>query len=226
MEPLKILASFNIGSIKIDITPNMIVQWVIMFVLFLIAFFATRNLKVKPNKRQVVVESVYNTIKNFVYDNVGSEYAKLVPFLGSMAIFLLVMNLIGLVGVEPPTKSLGVTIGMAIVTFVVVQGYAIKHHGVKSYMKGYLSPIAPMLPLNILERIILPVSLSLRLFGNVMAGTFIIGLVYESLEKITWLAQIGLPIVLHGYFDIFDGVIQMVIFVMLTMINIKIVSEH
>lgn len=226
MEPLKILASFNIGSIKIDITPNMIVQWVIMLVLFLIVFFATRNLKIKPNKRQVVVESVYNTIKNFVYDNVGSEYAKLVPFLGSMAIFLLVMNLIGLVGVEPPTKSLGVTIGMAIVTFVVVQGYAIKHHGVKSYMKGYLSPIAPMLPLNILERIILPVSLSLRLFGNVMAGTFIIGLVYESLGKITWLAQIGLPIALHGYFDIFDGVIQMVIFVMLTMINIKIVSEH
>lgn len=226
MEPLKILASFNIGPIKVDITPNMIVQWSIIFVLFLIAFFATRNLKIKPNKRQVVVESVYNTIKNFVYDNVGSEYAKLVPFLGSIAIFLLVMNLIGLIGVEPPTQSLGVTIGMAIVTFVVVQGYAIKHHGVKSYMKGYLSPIAPMLPLNILERIILPVSLSLRLFGNVMAGTFIIGLVYESLEKVTWLAQIGLPIVLHGYFDIFDGVIQMVIFVMLTMINIKIVSEH
>lgn len=226
MEALKILASFNIGSIKVDITSNMIVQWVIIFALFLIVFFATRNLKVKPNKRQVVIESVYNIIKNFVYDNVGSEYAKLVPFLGSIAIFLLVMNLIGLIGVEPPTQSLGVTIGMAIVTFVVVQGYAIKHHGVKSYMKGYLSPIAPMLPLNILERIILPVSLSLRLFGNVMAGTFIIGLVYQALEKVTWLAQIGLPIVLHGYFDIFDGVIQMVIFVMLTMINIKIVSEH
>jgi F-type H+-transporting ATPase subunit a len=226
VEPLKILASFNIGSIKIDITSNMVVQWSIIFVLFLIAFFATRNLKIKPNKRQVVVESVYNTIKNFVCDNVGSEYAKLVPFLGSMAIFLLVMNLIGLIGVEPPTKSLGVTIGMAIVTFIVVQGYAIKHHGVKSYMKGYLSPIALMLPLNILERIILPVSLSLRLFGNIMAGTFIIGLVYESLEKVTWLAQIGLPIALHGYFDIFDGVIQMVIFIMLTMINIKIVSEH
>lgn len=226
MEELKILASFNIGSLNIDITANMIVQWAIMFVLFLIAFFATKNLEIKPNKKQIMVEQVYNTIKNFVCDNVGKEYIKLVPFLGTIAIFLLIMNLIGLIGIEPPTQSLGVTVGMALITFVVVQGYAIKHHGVKSYMKGYLSPIAPMLPLNILERVILPISLSLRLFGNVMAGTFIIGLVYESLQKITWLAQIGLPIALHGYFDIFDGVIQMVIFVMLTMINIKIVSEH
>ena len=83
-----------------------------------------------------------------------------------------------------------------------------------------------MLPLNIIERIMLPVSLSLRLFGNILAASFIVELVYESLDKIAWIAQIGLPIPLHAYFYVFDGTIQMVIFVMLTMINIKVVAEH
>lgn len=72
----------------------------------------------------------------------------------------------------------------------------------------------------------LPISLSLRLFGNMFAATIIMELVYSSLSKITWVAQLGIPIPLHMYFDLFDGTIQMVIFVMLTMINIVIISEH
>lgn len=83
-----------------------------------------------------------------------------------------------------------------------------------------------MLPLNIMERLMLPVSLSLRLFGNVMAATVLIELAYEALSSISFFAQLGLPIPLHAYFDIFDGVIQMVIFVMLTMLNIRTVAEH
>ena len=84
-----------------------------------------------------------------------------------------------------------------------------------------------MLPLNIIERIMLPVSLSLRLFGNIQAASFIVELVYESLEKVAWIAQVGLPVPLHAYFDVFDGTIQMLVFTMLTVVYIKIISaEH
>ena len=226
MEPLKPIFSFGLGGFTVDITPDIVVQWVIIALIAVLAWWATRDLKIKPGKKQIVVESIYSTIKKVVLDNVGENYSDIIPFIGCMGIYLLVMNLVGLVGIVPPTKNFSVTLGMALITFFVVQGYAIRKHGFKSYIKGYTQPIAFMLPINLLERVMLPVSLSLRLFGNVLAATFIIELVYDSLSKITWIAQIGLPIALHGYFDIFDGVIQMVIFVMLTMINIKIVSEH
>ena len=72
----------------------------------------------------------------------------------------------------------------------------------------------------------LPISLSLRLFGNIFAATMIMELLYEALNGISFIATIGIPIPFHLYFDIFDGTIQMIIFVMLTMINIKITSEH
>ncbi|MDZ4957250.1 F0F1 ATP synthase subunit A, partial [Clostridium perfringens] len=133
-------------------------------------------------KKQIVVESIYSTIKKVVLDNVGENYSDIIPFIGCMGIYLLVMNLVGLVGIVPPTKNFSVTLGMALITFFVVQGYAIRKHGFKSYIKGYTQPIFFMLPINLLERVMLPVSLSLRLFGNVLAATFIIELVYDSLS--------------------------------------------
>ena len=226
MEALEPIVSFWIGKFRVDITPEMLIQWAILLILFILAWWSTRDLKIKPNKKQVIVESIYETVKNLVYENVGEKYKDLIPFIGSMAVYLLLMNLVGLVGVVPPTKSFSVTVGLAAISFVVVQGYAIKKHGFGSYLKGYTQPIPMMLPINILERVTLPISLALRLFGNVLAATFIIELVYESLSKVAWAAQLVIPVALHGYFDIFDGVIQMVIFIMLTMINIKIVSEH
>lgn len=83
-----------------------------------------------------------------------------------------------------------------------------------------------MLPLNIMERVVLPISLSLRLFGNMLAATLLIDLIYEALGHFGSLFQIGLPIIVHGYFDIFDGAIQMIVFTMLTIINIKLTTEH
>ena len=136
------------------------------------------------------------------------------------------MNLLGLIGIAPTTKNYSVALTLGLISFFVIQGYAINKVGIGHYFLGYGEPMLFMLPLNIIERIMLPVSLSLRLFGNILAASFIVELVYESLDKIAWIAQIGLPIPLHAYFDVFDGTIQMVIFVMLTMINIKVVSEH
>ena len=72
----------------------------------------------------------------------------------------------------------------------------------------------------------LPVSLALRLFGNILAATFLVELCYEALHSVGFIAQLAIPVPLHAYFDIFDGGIQTVIFIMLTMINIKMIAEH
>ena len=205
MEPLKPIWSFYVGPMKIDIVPEVVMQWIIIAIIAAIAIWATRNLKLRPNKKQVVVEYIYTSLRSVVTANMGEEFLDVIPFIGSLAAFLLFMNLTGLVGLPVPTKSFSVTVGMALITFYIVQYYTIRKYGLKSYFGGYTFPIAIITPINILERIMLPVSLALRLFGNILAATFLVELCYEALGHIGFIAQLGIPIPLHAYFDVFDG---------------------
>ena len=227
MELTHPIFSFNIGKLVIDIKPEAIIQLVLVLLIGILAWWATKDLKRRPTgKKQVVVEYIYTTIQNVVNANMGEQYGDMIPFIGTLAVFIVTMNLLGLVGITPVTNNFSVTLALGLISFVVIQGYTMKKIGIGHYFLGYGQPMLMMLPINVIERVMLPVSLSLRLFGNILAASFLVELVYESLDKIAWIAQIGLPVPLHTYFDIFDGCIQMVIFVMLTMINIKITVEH
>lgn len=227
MELTHPIFSFNIGRLVIDIKPEAIIQLVLVLLIGILAWWATKDLKRRPTgKKQVVVEYIYTTIQNVVNANMGEQYGDMIPFIGTLAVFIVTMNLLGLVGITPVTNNFSVTLALGLISFVVIQGYTMKKIGIGHYFLGYGQPMLMMLPINVIERVMLPVSLSLRLFGNILAASFLVELVYESLDKIAWIAQIGLPVPLHAYFDIFDGCIQMVIFVMLTMINIKITVEH
>lgn len=227
MELTHPIFSFNIGKLVIDIKPEAIIQLVLVLLIGILAWWATKDLKRRPiGKKQVVVEYIYTTIQNVVNANMGEQYGDMIPFIGTLAVFIVTMNLLGLVGITPVTNNFSVTLALGLISFVVIQGYTMKKIGIGHYFLGYGQPMLMMLPINVIERVMLPVSLSLRLFGNILAASFLVELVYESLDKIAWIAQIGLPVPLHAYFDIFDGCIQMVIFVMLTMINIKITVEH
>ncbi|MFQ7299983.1 F0F1 ATP synthase subunit A [Clostridium sp.] len=227
MELTHPIFSFNIGKLVIDIKPEAIIQLVLVLLIGILAWWATKDLKRRPTgKKQVLVEYIYTTIQNVVNANMGEQYGDMIPFIGTLAVFIVTMNLLGLVGITPVTNNFSVTLALGLISFVVIQGYTMKKNGIGHYFLGYGQPMLMMLPINVIERVMLPVSLSLRLFGNILAASFLVELVYESLDKIAWIAQIGLPVPLHAYFDIFDGCIQMVIFVMLTMINIKITVEH
>ena len=137
-------------------------------------------------------------------------------------VYLIFLNFMGLIGIKPPTQDLSVTVGLAITTFVTIHYTAIKRNGFGKYLIGYAHPFAFMTPINVMERVMLPVSLALRLFGNMLAATILVDLVYEALGHFA----IGIPIIVHGYFDLFDGTIQMLVFSMLTMIQIKLTAEH
>lgn len=226
MENVEPFFSFNLWKFQVDITLSIVVQWAIILILTLLAFYLTRSLRERPTRKQNIGEIFVETIIKLVKDNMGENYIGFVPFVGTIFIYLLLMNLTGLIGIEPPTKDINIALAMAIIAFIVIQGYTIKKLGLIHYFIGYTKPFAAMLPMNIMERFMLPLSLCLRLFGNMTAAAVIMDLVYRGLHGVGFLAQIGVPVFLHFYFDIFDGVIQMIIFLMLTMINIKIISEH
>lgn len=226
LEPIIPIFSLKIGNISVDITSSIITQWCVILILGIGAFLLTRNLKLKPSKVQAALEKLYQCLRDLVVNTMGEMYESFLPYIGTLMIYLLILNFIGLLGFKPPTQDLSVTVSLAIVTFLVVNLNAIKKNGLVGYSKAFAHPFAMMLPINIMERIVLPVSLALRLFGNMVAATVLVELVYSSLAQIAVVAQIGLPIFVHGYFDLFDGTIQMLVFSMLTMINIKVTGDE
>lgn len=221
-----ILYSFKIGNFDVNITSDIIVQWVIVLILGIGAFLLTRNLKEKPSKKQAALESVYETISSLVINTMGKEYSRFVPYIGTLMIYLICMNFTGLIGVAPPTQKISTAVALAITSFCVIHVNSIKRNGIIEYAEAYTKPFILMTPINIMEKLVFPVSLSLRLFGNMLAATYVIDLGYEALHHVGVLAQFGLPIILHGYFDVFDGAIQMIVFTMLTMIQIKLTAEE
>ncbi|MEG0297194.1 MAG: F0F1 ATP synthase subunit A [Clostridium sp.] len=218
--------SFDIGGFPVIITQGIITQWVIIAIVGIMAVVFTRKLTLKPGKKQLLAEWFYTTVGKAINVTLEDGYDDLIPFVGSLGIFVLFMNLSALFGVPPATADLSVTAGLGLVSFYMVQAYAIRKIGIKHYFIGYSKPNVIMLPFNILEKILLPISLALRLFGNIFAATLLMELIYSSLMSVSWFAGIGAPMVASLYFDIFDGTIQMVIFIMLTMVNIKITAEH
>lgn len=219
---VKTAFSFNILNHTFDVTESIVVQWVVMLIIAVIVIIATRGLKKVPDKKQSILEILMETINGLVDSNMGPKYKSYVPFIGTLFIFLLFLNLTGLVGVEPSTKDVNVTAALALVTFFLIQFNSIKKLGVGGYFKGYLKPFPAMLPMNLIERFTVPISLCLRLFINMLVGSIVMSLIYQSMGHFAFIV----PAPFHFYFDLFDGVIQMFVFVLLTMVYIKMTAEH
>lgn len=221
-----VLVMLKLFEYKFEITLSMAMQWIVMLIITFLVLNFSRNLKKFPDRKQGIAEIFVETIDNLIKSNMGENYRMFIPFIGTLVIYLILLNFVGLFGITPPTTNYNVSLGLGLISFLVIQGYTIRRIGIYHYFLGYAKPISVLLPINILERIALPISLSLRLFGNMFAATMIMDLIYSGLGSISPFAAIGIPVFFHGYFDLFDGTLQMVIFVMLTMINIKIISEH
>ncbi|MGN1147505.1 MAG: F0F1 ATP synthase subunit A [Lachnospiraceae bacterium] len=199
----------------IGVAESVVITWVIMAVMFLLAIFLTRNLKVHDiSKRQLVAETIVTSLERFVGDMVGAEGKKYVPYLATVLIYIGISNVIGLFGMKPPTKDLNVTAALAIMSIVLIEGAGIRSKGVGGWLKSFAQPMAVITPINILEIFIRPLALCMRLFGNVL-GAFVI------MELIKFILPVALPVPFSFYFDIFDGLIQAYVFVFLTSLFIK-----
>lgn len=194
----------------LEFTETITTTWAIMAVLLVFGYIAGRNFEKVPRGLQNFVEILIEGIRYLVESTMGKDKLGFLPYMGSLMLYLLVANLIGLIGIRPPTADLNTTLGLAVITFVMIHYNGMKRKGVGKYLKGFTEPMFFLLPLNIIGELATPFSMAFRLFGNILGGVIIMTLAYS-------VVPILLPIPLHGYFDVFAGVIQTFIFAMLTM---------
>lgn len=193
----------------------MVVTWIIMAVLTLLAIVFVRNLKVENSgKKQLALEAFISFLDDFFTDILGKEGRRYIPYLISTAIYIGVANLIGLLGFKPPTKDLNVTAALAIMSLFLIYYAGFHKKGTKGFLKSFAEPMPIVTPINIMEIAIRPISLCMRLFGNVI-GSFVI------MELLKIIMPAVLPVPFSLYFDIFDGLIQTYVFVFLTSLFIK-----
>ncbi len=210
----------GIGLPQVWITETIFNTWLIMIGLTVFALIIRILLlffnKI-PTGFQNFVEFIIETMDNFVIGSMGEEYAYFANWFFGIFAFILCANLSGLIGMRPPTADLATTAVLGISTFLLIHFYGIAK-GKGSYFKGYLDPNPVFLPLNIIGELAKPISLSFRLFGNILGGLIIMGMVYAALPKII---SVGIPAALHVYFDLFSGCLQAFIFCILSMTFIR-----
>lgn len=184
----------------------------------------------KPHGLGHIAIMLVDTIDNMVASNTNAAKAKtLAPYIGVLAIYLLVSNLMGLLALDSPTGNYSVTLALAIISVILREYECLKTNGVKNYFHALIEPFAPFIIPNLFGKIAPLISMSLRLFGNILSGTIIMSLVYTFTG---WLSSL-IPViggfdfigpilapVLHAYFDVFSGCIQMFIFITLTQVYI------
>ncbi len=209
--PLASGALFHLGPVPV--AASVVVTWAIMAVLVVGAFLVTRRLKVVPSAIQEFFELVVETVDDQIRETMQVEPGPYRAFIGTLFAFIFVANWSSLVpGVEPPTAHIEIDAALALIVFVAVIGFGIRAGGVRGYLATFASPNPIMIPLNFIESITRTFSLLVRLFGNVMSGVFVVGIVLS-------LAGLLVPIPLMAL-DLLTGAVQAYIFAILAMVFI------
>lgn len=194
----------------IPVADSVVVTWIIMALLVVISLMLTRKLSVRsPGKVQVALEWAVQFLNGFVKTNIGSHWRPFAPWLGTVALYIGFSNLIGILGLTPPTKDISVTTALAIMSMLLIYGSQFRYNGLLGGLKKFAAPMPLLLPINLMEVVIRPLALCMRLFGNIL-GAYII------MEMLKFVVPVVLPAIFSIYFDLFDGLIQTVVFVFLT----------
>lgn len=213
------LLAYKFMGQTVYITTSHVCMFIIIVTIMIFALIARKKImhaKEVPTGLQNVVEFAVETLQGFVDSSMGQHSKKYINYVGTLFLFILLSNISGLFGLRPPTADYGTTFSLALITFVMIQYNNIKYNKLGAFT-GLFQPIWFLFPINLIGEIATPVSMSLRLFGNVMAGTVMMALYYGLLPIF---AKIGIPAALHVYFDLFSGAIQAYVFAMLTMVFI------
>lgn len=189
---------------------TLMMTWLTMAIVIVIAILATRRLKLVPSGWQNLLEMAVEALLNQVKETMGPKGVKFAPLIVTLFLFLLIGNWQGLVpGLTSPTNDLNTTLGLALMVIVLVQILGIANKGFSTYLGHFFKPSPFFLVINIIEEVSKPITLSFRLFGNIMAGEILIivlGMLLPYIVPTAWLA-----------FSVFVGVIQAFIFTMLSM---------
>ena len=209
--PLALEPMFHVGPI--GITEPVVVSWAVIAALGLGSALATRRLSIIPSKGQTLLELVVSTIDSQIRETMQTDPAPFRALIGSIFLFTLASNWSSLIpGIEPATAHIETDAAMALIIFVATIGWGIRVRGIGGYLATYAEPTWVMIPLNIVEQFTRTFSLIVRLFGNVMSGVFIIGIILT-------LAGLLVPIPLMAL-DLLTGAVQAYIFAVLATVFI------
>jgi F-type H+-transporting ATPase subunit a len=207
--PLVTKTLFTLGPVPI--TKPVVVTWGLMAALALASVLLTRSLGLMPSRKQVALEVVVGAIEDQIRGTMRAEPGRYLPLFGTLFVFILAANWSSLLpGVEPPTAHLETDAALALIVFCSVIYFGIRARGIGGYLKTFAEPTIIMIPLNVAETFTRTFSLIVRLFGNVMSGVFIIGIILS-------LAGLLVPIPLMAL-DLLTGAVQAYIFTVLAMV--------
>lgn len=209
--PLATTIVFHVGPV--GVSRPVVTTWCIMAALAVGSWALTRRLAVRPGRRQATVEIVIDAILRQVGDTMRTDPQPYLPLLGTLFLFLAVANLSGILpGVEAPTGHIETAAALAFIVFCSTQYYGIRRRGFWKYLNSFAAPTIVMAPLNLASEITRTFSLTVRLFGNVMSGAFVIGIVIA-------LAGFFLPVPLM-LLEVLTGLVQAYIFTILAAVFI------
>ena len=195
-----------------------LMTWIVISVLLVFGFFATRRASILPGPIQILGELFVSALYKLTEDALGKEMAKTYgPLTIALFLFLLLSNWLGIIPhLDEPTKDLNTPLSLGIMGFCIAHYAGIKSKGLKQYLMEYCNPIFFMAPLNIIGEFAKIISISFRLFGNIMGGSIIILVV----SYLTY--SIILPPFLYAFFGLFVGTVQAFVFTMLTIVYISV----
>lgn len=224
----------KVAGLQIAIRDSVISMWILTIVLIIVVRIMVKELVIIPGKKQSITEAFVEMINNLVKNNAGEHhYLEIAPFIGTIILFISFLNIgavfnvipnpeelyrltgwgvfekLPVVRIFPPTKDINITLGLAVVSISMVLYKTLKVKKLKGGLHTFIEPVPMMLPFKILDFVVRPLSLTLRMFGNVMAAYIMMELVYLAFPLI-------IPGVLSLYFDLFDGILQAFIFTFLT----------
>lgn len=209
--PLSLEPLFYFGPVPI--TSPVVVTWAIMAILTLSCWLVTRKLSLMPSRTQSLLEILVDTVDAQIRDTMQVDPRPYRPLIGSIFLYVLIANWSSLVpGIEPPTAHLETDAALSLVVLAATVGYGVSSRGVSGYLKTFAEPSWVMIPLNVIEQITRTFSLIVRLFGNVMSGVFVIGIVLS-------IAGLIVPIPLMAL-DLLTGAVQAYIFAVLATVFI------
>lgn len=218
IDPSEILY-FQWGFVRI--TATIVFTWITMFVLALVSFLVTRNMKIEGeiSKGQNILEALIETIRSQIKQISQQDPGKYLPFIGTLFIFILASNILSIVpGFISPTGSLNTTIALSLCVFMSVPVYGIASQGITGYLKEYIKPTVIMLPFNIISEISRTLSLAIRLYGNVMSSSIIVAILLGVIP-------LFFPVIIQ-LLGLLTGVIQAYIFAILAIVYIASATER
>lgn len=208
--------SIDIGGTSVPfITDAVIVMFIITAVIVLAVVLCTRKLSLVPSKVQNAAEILIDFVNNLSRNQIGRHYKPFAPFLCTFLLFLALSNTVAIFNIfphfsmHPPTKNFNVALCLAIVTIVTVIFAEFRYKGFRGWLKSFYTPTPISAFVKLLDYVVRPLSLCLRLFGNILGGYIAMSLLYSAIPLV-------LPAFVSMYFDLFDGGLQAYVFIFLT----------